>query len=46
MVVLGMHGHWMKGIDYMGVKYRNKVKLVEWIFILELQIYNIRSSNL
>lgn len=29
MVVLGMHGHWMKGIDYMGVKYRNKVKLVE-----------------
>uniref|UniRef100_A0ACD5U3H3 Uncharacterized protein n=1 Tax=Avena sativa TaxID=4498 RepID=A0ACD5U3H3_AVESA len=32
MVVLGIHGHWMKGIDYVGSKYEDKVRLVEWIF--------------
>uniref|UniRef100_A0ACD5TH21 Uncharacterized protein n=1 Tax=Avena sativa TaxID=4498 RepID=A0ACD5TH21_AVESA len=25
MVVLGIHGHWMKGIDYVGSKYEDKI---------------------
>lgn len=29
MVALGIHSHWLNGIDYMGVKYQDKVNLVE-----------------
>jgi len=25
MVVLGIHSHWLNGIDYMGMKYQAKV---------------------
>ena len=25
MVVLGIHSHWLNGIDYMGMKYQGKV---------------------
>jgi [histone H3]-lysine9 N-trimethyltransferase EHMT len=25
MVVLGIHSHWLNGIDYMGLKYQGKV---------------------
>lgn len=25
MVVLGIHSHWLNGIDYMGMKYQEKV---------------------
>jgi hypothetical protein len=25
MVVLGVHSHWLNGIDYMGLKYQGKV---------------------
>ncbi|KAM0874079.1 hypothetical protein ACQ4PT_037651 [Festuca glaucescens] len=36
MVVLGIHGHWMKGIDYMGPNYQDKVRLVEQILNLKV----------
>jgi hypothetical protein len=28
MVVLGIHSHWLNGIDYMGMKYQGKVRLI------------------
>ena len=45
MVALGIHSHWLKGIDYMGMEYQDEVILFEWIFILQLQIYKISNSS-
>uniref|UniRef100_A0A0A8Z2H7 YDG domain-containing protein n=1 Tax=Arundo donax TaxID=35708 RepID=A0A0A8Z2H7_ARUDO len=34
MVVLGLHSHWLNGIDYMGMKYRDKKGCEDFIFPL------------
>lgn len=40
MVVLGFHGHWLNGIDYLGVKYKEVLQLHIALKVLLVGVYD------